>query len=72
MSVLGDYKNIRKILLLGASGQVGSEIIDENSLDFDFLSPSRSELDLKNISQIIDFIKTNSFDLIINAAAHRC
>lgn len=70
MSVLGDYKNIRKILLLGASGQVGSEIIDENSLDFDFLSPSRSELDLKNISQIIDFIKTNSFDLIINAAAY--
>ena len=39
-------------------------------MDFDFLSPSRSELDLKNISQIIDFIKTNSFDLIINAAAY--
>ena len=61
-----------KTLLLGSSGQVGSRInfYLEKNRDFDVIAIKRSDIDLSEKSQIINFFEENhKFELIINAAA---
>ena len=61
-----------KILLIGGSGQVGSEIValtKENSIEC--ISPSSSELNITEQASIEDFLTTNlSIDFIVNASAY--
>ena len=59
-----------KILLLGSTGQLGSDIFRElsNSKIFDIYAPKSSELDLST-KNFIDKISNKKFDYIINCVA---
>lgn len=58
-----------KILLTGANGMVGKNIIDNHQCDeYTFLTPSSSELNLLNYSEINSYLAKKKPDLIIHAA----
>lgn len=66
-----------RILLLGANGQVGSEISrafaaarNSDGIDFVIVAAGRKTLDLSNVQKIGPFLKMASPDFIINAAAY--
>lgn len=66
-----------RVLIIGCSGQVGSEIQREllNSLafepyDFEILCATRKELDLSENNTIPDFLESRSPNFIINATAY--
>lgn len=66
-----------KILVLGASGQVGSELATqlENVLSaaghsYSLVLASRSEVDVADLPALRDFLKLNSSDWIVNATAY--
>mgnify|MGYP002833744703 FL=1 len=71
MNVLVKYESKKSILLLGGSGQIGSEINDINANnEFDIISPSKSKLDLTNFDKVRAFLDSNNFDFIFNLAAY--
>jgi GDP-L-fucose synthase len=58
-----------KILLTGASGMVGSNIIDHDYYsNLNVLTPTSEELNLLNSTNVIDYINKNKPDMIIHAA----
>ena len=58
-----------KILLTGASGMVGSNIIDHASYsNLNLLTPTSEELNLMNSANVIDYINKNKPDMVIHAA----
>lgn len=58
-----------RILLSGANGMVGKNILEHNSAkDFDFLTPNSRELNLLDQQQVKVYLKTNKPDMIIHAA----
>lgn len=59
-----------KILLIGTTGQVGSELQQTLSDIGEVISLSRSELDLSDRQQIQQQIERNKPDVIVNAAAY--
>jgi GDP-L-fucose synthase len=57
------------ILLTGSTGMVGKNILDSPaSNNFDFICPTRKELDLTNGFSVNNYIKKTNPDLIIHAA----
>lgn len=71
MSVLVKYEPKKKILLLGGSGQIGSEINDINNNDeYEILRPNKNKLDLTNFNKVTEFLDNNNFDYIFNLAAY--
>ena len=68
MNDLVKFKERNNILVLGGSGQIGSEIRNIISED-SFFFPKKKELDLRSEVEIIKFFKKNNFDLILNLAA---
>ena len=66
-----------KILVLGASGQVGSElgsqletILSMPGLHYSLVLASRAEVDVVDLQALKDFQKLNPSDLIVNATAY--
>lgn len=62
-------KQIKKILLIGADGQLGTDlrkVIDKN---YELLCPSIEELDIVQFDKTKEYIHQNHPDLIINTAA---
>jgi len=62
-------KQIKKILLIGTDGQLGTDlrkVIDKN---YELLCPSIEELDIVQFSKTKEYIHQNHPDLIINTAA---
>ena len=66
-----------KILVLGASGQVGSELATqlENVLsvpgqNYSLVLASRAEVDVADLSTLRDFLRLNNPDFVINATAY--
>jgi len=58
------------ILLLGSTGLAGYAIKNELKKNkFSFLSPSRAEINLFKIEEIINYLKEKEITMIINAAA---
>lgn len=58
------------ILIIGAKGQVGSEIVKKSALSKHQIIPiSRTELDATECSKVFGFLNQLNPDLIINAAA---
>ena len=59
------------ILVTGSKGQVGSELqaLSQN-YEYNFFFTDRTILDITNLSNINDFITTNSINTIINCAAY--
>ncbi|MBX7145261.1 MAG: dTDP-4-dehydrorhamnose reductase [Oligoflexia bacterium] len=60
-----------KILLFGASGQLGHEINSRAlDLEFEMICPVQSELDISEEAQVLFLAERSKPDLIINAAAY--
>lgn len=59
-----------KILLLGASGQVGHELHGTLQALGDIVAPGRAALDLADLSRVRDAVRTIRPGLIVNAAAY--
>ena len=66
-----------KILVLGASGQVGSELVTqlENVLsvagqNYSLVLASRAEVDVADLPLLRDFLRLNNPDFVINASAY--
>ena len=62
---------MRKILLIGKTGQLGGEIIkDVYSFDFDIFPFDKEELDVTNESQVKEKIEKIKPDILINTSAY--
>ena len=58
-----------KILLTGSSGMVGRNLLEHPSIsNFQILTPSRSELDLRNFINLEEYLDKHKPELIIHAA----
>ena len=63
-------------MIAGASGMVGNAIKraylnfkKQNNKTFEILTPSRSELNLLNFQEVLNWFKKNNPDIVILAAA---
>ena len=63
---------IRKILILGSNGLVGSQLTNDLRKDsgFEIFSFTKKHLDIKNKKKLRNIVSKTKPDLIINAAAH--
>lgn len=59
-----------RILLLGAGGQIGAELLAILRDEHEVSAPGSSALDLRSPEQIADAVRAASPDLVINAAAY--
>lgn len=61
----------RRLLITGSSGMLGSHILDfaSKNMNYQIVSPSRSELNLYNAEQTFNFLKSNKITSIIHCAA---
>ena len=57
-----------KILLIGASGQLGGDILRNNPIH-EIVAPGRDRLDLQNVQQFEDVVRNVRPDIVINCAA---
>jgi dTDP-4-dehydrorhamnose reductase len=57
---------MKKILLIGGSGNLGSELLKINS---DFLTPSSKELDITNTDNLKKYFKGKDIAVVVNCAA---
>lgn len=61
-----------KILITGANGQLGNSIrkLSKDFNDFDFIYTDQAELDITNKQAIIDLLKSEEIDGLVNCAAY--
>ncbi len=62
-----------KILLLGANGQLGSDMIQQNQKTrqpAEIIAWQRSDLDITNQEELLRKIKTQSFDVLLNCTSY--
>jgi len=61
-----------KILLLGGTGQLGSEILayNKSSNNLDINAPKKNQLDITNKNEIYKYINDHKPEIIINTAAY--
>ena len=63
---LENYDNALRVLVLGGSGQVGSEIrAYKDKFNFSMSFPSSSELDLRNLTSILKIILESEDQIIL-------
>jgi dTDP-4-dehydrorhamnose reductase len=62
---------MKKILVTGANGQLGSEIrFLSNGVEAEFIFTDKEELDITSSEKIQEFYQSSPFDAIINCAAY--
>ena len=60
-----------KILITGAQGQVGKELVSiANQRGFDVIAAGQTELDITQLKNIESYVEAHQPDLVINAAAY--
>ena len=61
--------SIKKIILFGSTGMLGSNILsDIRSNNYEFLNPSRQQVDLLDKQSVFKYIDKIKPDLVINVA----
>jgi len=63
---------MKKVLVTGSSGQLGSEIkvLSDGFSNFEFVFANRLQLSLENVEKIADFLDATQPDYIVNCAAY--
>lgn len=59
-----------KVILIGSTGQLGKEIINNSPKDIELITPSKNDLDLSKIKKCHDYILDTSPDWVINSGAY--
>lgn len=65
-----EIKNMMKIALTGASGLVGSRIIELLGNDFDFVSLSQNEMDITDKESVVKKTMDTDFDIFLHLAGY--
>lgn len=60
----------KKILILGASGQLGQQLLKRAPSSYELDAPSRDTLDISNEARVAQYLRATRPDVIINAAAY--
>ncbi|MEC9375322.1 MAG: dTDP-4-dehydrorhamnose reductase [Pseudomonadota bacterium] len=58
-----------KILLTGANGQIGTEILTQKNIDLEFVATNSKQLDIENWEQVKKVLKKVNPEVVINTAA---
>ena len=59
-----------KILITGSNGMLGHDLIDVLKDNNELILTTSSSLDITDKEHVIDFIKENNPDIVINSAAY--
>lgn len=59
---------MKKVLLTGASGFVGKNILPLLREKYEVHSPSRQDLELRNSEEVYNYLKTGKFDVVLHSA----
>ena len=59
-----------KILITGAQGQVGKELVSIAKQHYDVIAAGRDELDITQAKDVAEYIESSHPDIVINAAAY--
>jgi len=59
-----------KVLVSGASGLVGSRVVELLKSEFSFLTPNSRELDITNKHSTENYFNSKNFDLVLHLAAY--
>ena len=60
---------MKKVIITGGSGFIGSRFIRRWQKSFDILSPTHQELDITNKDAVVQYVKKNGADVILHTAA---
>lgn len=60
---------MKKILVTGGAGFIGRNILENLGNKYEFLTPTKEELDLRNGTAVFRYFKNNKVDLIIQSAS---
>ena len=67
---MGNTKNIKKVLITGADGQLGYELQRTVLTGYECIATDKDDLDITNENAVNTFIKQHKPDVIINSAAY--
>lgn len=59
-----------KILVTGSKGQLGTDLVNKLSKNWETVGLDKKELDITDNQSVLDYFNKNKFDLVINAAAY--
>ena len=60
---------MKKILITGGEGGLAKELISEGGKEYNFITPSRKDMDITCVDTVYSYIKEHKPDIVIHAAA---
>ena len=71
-TIIYHLKEMKNILITGANGQLGNEmrVLSAENKEYTYFFTDVAELDICNAQAILDFVKTNDINVIVNCAAY--
>ena len=71
-TIIYHLKEMKNILITGANGQLGNEmrVLSAENKEYNYFFTDVAELDICNAQAILDFVKANDINVIVNCAAY--
>ena len=71
-TIIYHLKEMKNILITGANGQLGNEmrVLSAENKGYNYFFTDVAELDICNAQAILDFVKANDINVIVNCAAY--